>query len=102
MKGFKKKRFEIETLSRSYIESKRIIRESEENVINPGFGKLDRCLRIVRHIENVVDCLEENDQFIIRKEVIEGKRGNWYLEYYSSTSYYRLRDKAYDNFLRCL
>ncbi len=102
MNGFKKQRFEIESLSRSYIESKRIIKETEDNVINPGIGKLDRCLKIVRHIENVVDCLEESDQFIIRKEVIEGKRGNWYLDYYSSTSYYRLRSKAYENFLRCL
>ena len=102
MKGFKKRKFEIETLSRSYIESKRIIKEAQENIIHPSREKLEACNLIVRHIDNVVESLDENDQFIIHKEVIEGKRGNWYLDYFSSTSYYRQRDKAYDNFLRCL
>ena len=102
MKGFKQKKFEIETLSRSYIESKRIINENSQRVCVPNSYRLERSIKIVGHIDNVVDCLNDNDRFIIQKEVQEGKRGIWYLNYFSSTSYYRLRDVAYDHFLGCL
>ena len=35
-------------------------------------------------------------------EVIEQENGHWYLEYFSTPSYYRHRRKAYKEFLRCL
>ena len=50
----------------------------------------------------IVKMLDEEDRFIIEKEVVEGKRGNWFLGYYSPASYYRHRNRAYSNFLRCL
>ena len=97
-----KQKFEIELLSRNYLNSKRIIRETEEDIIHTSYEKLKAYRRIVSHIENVAEGLGEKERLIIQKEVIEGRSGKWYLEYFSAPSYYRHRRKAYTEFLRCL
>ena len=97
-----RQKFEIELLSRNYLNSKRIIRETEEDIIHTSYEKLKAYRRIVSHIENVAEGLGEKERLIIQKEVIEGRSGKWYLEYFSAPSYYRHRRKAYSEFLRCL
>ena len=97
-----KQKFEIELLSRNYLNSKRIIKETEEDIIHTSYEKLKAYRRIVSHIENVAEGLGEKERLIIQKEVIEGRSGKWYLEYFSAPSYYRHRRKAYAEFLRCL
>ena len=97
-----KYKFEIELLSRNYINSKRIIKETEEDIIHTSYERLKAYRRIVSHIENVAETLGEKERLIIQKEVIEGRSGKWYLEYFSAPSYYRHRRKAYSEFLRCL
>ena len=97
-----KEKFEIELLSRNYLNSKRIIKETEEDIIHTSYERLKAYRRIVSHIENVTESLGEKERLIIQKEVIEGRSGKWYLEYFSAPSYYRHRRKAYSEFLRCL
>ena len=46
--------------------------------------------------------MEEKEKIIIENEVLRGKKGKWYKEMMSAPSYYRYRNSAYDNFLRCL
>ncbi len=93
---------EIELLSKSYRNSKRILREADSQLFHYDRLILSQHRRIVAHIENVAESLDERDRFIIQKEVIEGNLGNWYLDYFSTSSYYRHRKKAYNEFLRCL
>ncbi|MBR2534139.1 MAG: hypothetical protein IKE50_05105 [Erysipelotrichaceae bacterium] len=97
-----KEKFKIELLSRNYLNSKRIIKETEEDIIHTSYERLKAYRRIVSHIENVAEGLGEKERLIIQKEVIEGRSGKWYLEYFSAPSYYRHRRKAYSEFLRCL
>ena len=97
-----KEKFEIELLSRNYLNSKRIIKETEEDIIHTSYERLKAYRRIVSHIENIAEGLGEKERLIIQKEVIEGRSGKWYLEYFSAPSYYRHRRKAYSEFLRCL
>ncbi len=101
-KGFNEERFQIELLSRRYLTSKRIVRESQEAIKGCPRRELEMHRRIMYHIEYVTQSLDDNDRFIIEKEVIEGRRGKWYSAYFSPTAYYRHRKKAYDSFLRCL
>ena len=100
--GNKKQRRDIELLSRNYRDFKLLLDEVQGNVASHDYRKIEAGIKIIAHIENVIDSLEEDDRFIIEKEVIEGKRGNWYLDYFSASSYYRHRNRAYMNFLRCL
>ena len=102
MSQIKKNRFEVQLLSRHYVQSKRIVTEAEQCIKRCPTHRLISHRNIVSHIEYVVDCLEERDKFIIYNEVVLGKNGKWYLEYFSAPTYYRNRDKAYAQFLACL
>ena len=100
--NLKKQKIEIELLSWNYINSKRIIEETQDDIIPCNYERLKSHLRIVKHIENVARCMSDKERIIIQNEVIEGKTGKWYLEYFSAPSYYRHRKKAYTDFLDCL
>ena len=92
----------VDLLTKSYIVHKHRIKEYEQNLINISDNNI-RCSRyVVSHIENVVEELRERERFIIENEVLNGKEGKWYEGCLSSSSYYRHRDKAYGEFLRCL
>ena len=57
---------------------------------------------LINRIESCVESLNDNDKLIIKNEVILGKKGDWYAEYISQSTYYRYRELAYYNFLSCL
>lgn len=97
--NFKEK---IELLSRNYINSKRVLNEVEEDVINVSEDRIEVHRKIVAHINYVTEAMEERERLIIENEVLKGKRGKWYKEMMSESTYYRLRHSAYYNFLRSL
>ena len=92
----------IDLLSRSYLNSKRILKENELGIRSSTERYLESSRLNVYHIEHVVSCLNDNDRFIIDNEVIKGKRGNWYYGYMSTATYYKHRKRAYSNFLSSL
>ena len=97
-----KERFEIELISRGYLQSKRILKEHQTNIRRVDPERYELCRTIVEHVENVTYSLEETERFIIEKEVLEGRRGKWYIGYLTMPSYYRYRKEAYRDFLNCL
>ncbi|MBR3265646.1 MAG: hypothetical protein IKI61_06805 [Erysipelotrichaceae bacterium] len=97
-----KERFEIELISRGYLQSKRILKEHQTNIRRVDPERYELCRTIVEHVENVTYSLEETERFIIEKEVLEGRRGKWYIGYLTRPSYYRYRKEAYRDFLNCL
>ena len=94
--------FEIEILSKNYIESKRKLKEHDSNLASYSTNRIRAYKRIVTHIEDVAKLLPEKERIIIENEVIHGKKGSWYLEFFSASSYYRHRNAAYSDFLNCL
>ena len=102
MKKLTKEQFEIQLLSQNYLESKRRLKEFDEKLVYYNSDKVRSYRRIVTHIEDIAMLLPEKQRIIIENEVLLGKTGAWYLEYFSAPSYYRHRDKAYKNFLKSL
>ena len=102
MKRNKKDKLEIDLLSRYYLNSKRILNEYMDNIMNYPQSVLEYHRRNVYHMEYVAESLRQEERLIIEKEVLEGQRGKWYRNYFSEPSYYRYRVSAYANFLRCL
>ena len=100
--GNDEKRKKIESLSKEYQNYQLLLREAHENLAEYDEQKIRYGKRLIAHVDNVIETLNEDDKFIIKKEVTEGQTGEWYLGYYSSSSYYRHRIKAYGNFLDCL
>ena len=97
-----KNSLEIKLLSKAYLYNKRLIIESNEHICKRNYDSLKASLKIVKHIEYCASSLEEKNRFIIKNEVIDGKTGKWYKEYFSAPTYYRIRKQAYEEFLRCL
>lgn len=58
--------------------------------------------RMVFHIENCIEYLDDREKFIIYNEVILGRQGKWYLEYYSPSAYRVRRRYAYQVYLHIL
>lgn len=100
--SLKNDRLSIILLSKSYILSTRKIREAEINARCLSYDEIRSTKYIVDHLEKVITQLDDKEAFIIENEVINGKKGKWYLEYFSPSSYYRTRKKAYRDYLRIL
>jgi len=95
-------RLVIELLSSAYVKNKLVILEHAQRTHVRSEYRLDLARQICAKIENTLEILDERDKFFIQKEVIEGKRGNWYVGYLTAPTYYRNREKAYKKFIDCL
>lgn len=54
---------------------------------------------LIHRMNYSINGLSSQSRYIIRREIIDGKKGNWYEREMSVTGYYRLRKKAYRDFL---
>ncbi len=55
-----------------------------------------------RYIQYAIDQLDEDSKMIIFNDFMAKNKHNWYLDYYSISTYYRLRTTAINKFLDCL
>ncbi len=97
MTSFTKKKQLITYLFVLWGQSKMIGEDSQvsyEHIRAPN--DFDRLMR------NAIDQLNEEQKTIIIKEFAEKKCPNWYLEYYSRSSFYRHKHQSMDTFIRCL
>ena len=92
----------VDTVSNGYIHDKRLLKEEALGIIVLSEDEHRMCQRIVAHIEILVSYLDEKDRFIIDNEVLQGKKGTWYLDYYSVPTYYRHKNHAYEVFYKLL
>lgn len=60
----------------------------------------NQCL--VRIIDQIISFLDEDSRLIITNEFMYKSKNSWYLDYYSKSTYYRLKNEAMINFLDCL
>jgi hypothetical protein len=59
-------------------------------------------LAYVLTIDDVLHSLDEDSYRIINHDFLHPTRKNWWMEYYAKTTYYRLKARSMDAFLRCL
>jgi hypothetical protein len=72
----------------------------ENNESNYHF--LPACDDFDRHMRHALSQLNEEQKKIIKYEFMEKSSPNWYLEYYSRSSFYRHKNQSMDTFIRCL
>ena len=75
--GNRNQRRDIEILSKNYRDFKLLLEEAQQNIASHDRRKIESGIMIVTHIENVIENLDEDDRFIIEKEIMEGRKGNW-------------------------
>lgn len=59
-------------------------------------------LAYVRTINRVLSDCSQDTRSIIMHEFLTNSEANWYLDYYSRGTFYRLKKRAIKEFLRCL
>lgn len=89
----------ISQIALVYVHARRKMIESENGAYDYPFYIINDCQKIVYHIDAVIDSMDEKSRLILENEVKKGKTGEWYREYCSTTTYYRIRDEIYTNFI---
>ena len=53
-------------------------------------------------IEFALSCLAEDQRFLLEKEYLDTNDRHWWMDYYSKSTYYRLKNRAIDEMLMLL
>lgn len=62
----------------------------------------DENFRFYQYVSYIISCLSSESQLILVREYVERAPRNWWMLYYSRTTYYRLKRRAMTDFLRRL
>ena len=92
----------IDKLTSSYRDSSKKLRNEELGFKHYSACDLEICKDTIAQIDDAIKFLHEREKFIIYNEVVLGKRGKWYLEYYSPSAFKVRRKFAHKEFLRIL
>lgn len=90
----------ITILSNCYKNKKNELVEHAAGRLELSNRRLESAHRIVETLETIIQKMKEDEYIIIYNEVIKGKKGKWYQDYFSVASYYRHRKIAYRQFIR--
>lgn len=67
--------------------------------LNEQIDSIDELKEIILTFECIVDTLSSESRTMIFNEFIDQNDKNWWLEYYSRSSYYRAKTRAMEEFL---
>lgn len=101
--GIKEKEIIIKYLAKSYRVSKK--RESIYQIqgnLREKSGIYNEDKTVIHLIEGTIAECSQNTQLIIMNEYFKNKEYDWYLEYFSRSSFYRLKRVAIEEFIDCL
>ena len=89
----------IRDISDAYLNAKRRLNDYEHGIYEYPMNVINDSMKIASHIETVIDSMDEKAKFILENEIINRKKGSWYLDYCSATTYYKIRNDVYREFL---
>ena len=87
----------VEWNIKRYLQAKVLIESTISNIT-----QRPHVIDYYRYIQFAFDQLDEDSRTIIFNDFMAKKNRNWYLEFYSLSTYYRLRKIAILKFLDCL
>ncbi|MDO5440170.1 MAG: hypothetical protein Q4F12_01390 [Erysipelotrichaceae bacterium] len=74
--------------------------EAENGVYDYPINVLNDSQKIVYHVDSIISSMDDKAKFILENEVKLRKTGEWYRDYCSSTTYYRIREDIYNEFIK--
>ena len=92
----------IDEITRSYFLSKKAIERQKLGLALLNDSTLDSHKYLIDKINFIISSLSDKDKFILVNEIIQGKKGDWYVGFMSTPTYYRHRKTAYNDFLNCM
>ena len=93
----------IDVINKTYRYHKRLLNEVENGVKSYDYMRVRASHNVVSHINNVANDFTGKTKLIVDSEILGDKKGTkWYMEYFSTPSYYRARKLAYRMFIENL
>ncbi len=90
----------LKQLVSCYNQSKK--RSSFCNIIKNNDRRIEHDVRYVQYIDAMIDYCTPESQKILKNEYFEPVVKVWSNEYYSRSTWYRLKKKAVEEFIDCL
>lgn len=80
-------------------ENKNQYKRSMTERLNGTIEDKDELRSLVSSFEMIINALSQDSQLIIKNEFVEQRNDEWWIDYYSRATYYRLKTRALEEFL---
>lgn len=64
--------------------------------------ELAEAFEFVETIDAVLDSMDEDAALILRNDYFSTRQAKWYMNYFTRSTYYRIKTRAIDEFVRCV
>ena len=81
------------------VKEKKVYYQGVDKQMDHYIQSKDELKQIIRTFEMILDRLSKDSYMIIYHDFIEKKEKDWWLEYYSRSTYYRLKTRAMEEIL---
>ena len=88
-----------QVITRVIKETKNQYKKSMAERLNSGIEDKDELKSLISSFEMIIKALSHDSQLIIVNEYVEQKENEWWVDYYSRATYYRLKTRALEEFL---
>lgn len=90
----------IDLLAGVYVRARRKLSEQEYGHYYYSDSVISDSQKIVYHIDSVIDAMDDKAKLILENEIKLNRKGEWFRDYCSPTTYYKIRGKIYSDFLK--
>lgn len=80
-------------------ENKNQYKRSMAERLNSTIEDKDELRSLISSFEMIINALSQDSQLIIKNEFVEQRKDEWWIDYYSRATYYRLKTRALEEFL---
>ena len=81
------------------VKEKKLYYQDKGSRLNDDLMLKEDLEKVISTFEFILDCLSKDSRLIIEKEFIEKERKDWWVYYYSRSTYYRLKTRAMEETL---
>jgi len=81
------------------VKEKKTYYQDKGSQLNNDLIMKEELEKVISTFEFVIECLSKDSKLIIKKEFIERKGKDWWIYYYSRSTYYRLKTRAMEETL---
>lgn len=93
----------IKHLAMIYKKLKQQCYDVDNLMMSESYNKeLAEAFEFVETIDAVLASLNEDEALILRSDYFENRIPKWYMNYFTRSTYYRIKTRAIDEFVRCV
>lgn len=93
----------VKHLSRIYKKLKQEYFDVDHLMVCEGeYQEAIEAFEFIETIDAILDAMDYDEALILRNDYFNHREAKWFMNYYSKSTYYRIRSRAIDEFVRCV